>query len=120
MLIEARLDAYCEAHGIRAVGQAGFRKGRGCSDHVFVLKRLIDSARAHGSSGRLFACFVDFKKAYDLVRRDLLMKCLADIGLRGEMLTAICSMYWKPSLVTAVGRDRGQPFECVHPWCQAG
>ncbi len=53
----------------------------------------------------LYVCFIDFKKAYDSVRHDLLMRCLADIGLHGEMLTALASMYWQPPLVpTAQGR----------------
>jgi len=47
MLLERRLDRFCEQHVIRAVGQAGFRKRRQCSDHVFVLKHLIDTARAN-------------------------------------------------------------------------
>ena len=60
MVLEQRLDAFCERNGFRAVGQAGFRRKRRCSDHVFVLKHLIDRSRASGS--HLFACFVDFRK----------------------------------------------------------
>src|SRR5689334_23851502 len=33
-----RLSRYCEEHGYRAKGQAGFRHDKRTSDHVFVLK----------------------------------------------------------------------------------
>jgi hypothetical protein len=75
MIVEARLDRFCEAHGYRATGQAGFRRKRACSDHVFILKHLIDRTRADARRN-LFVCFVDFRKAYDMVRRDLMMECL--------------------------------------------
>ena len=109
MLIEKRLSAYCEQHGFRAWGQAGFRERHRTCDHVFVLKHLVDRSRLRGH--QLFACFVDFKKAYDLVRRDLLMRCLADIGLRGNILTAIVSMYWNAPMVTKMAGNVGQPFD---------
>jgi hypothetical protein len=109
MLIERRLSDYCEEQGFRARGQAGFRDGHRTCDHVFVLKHLIDRSRIAG--GRLFACFVDFQKAYDSVRRDLLMRCLADIGLRGSILTSIVSMYWNAPMVTKLGGRLGQPFD---------
>jgi hypothetical protein len=63
MLVEARLDRFCEDHGYRATGQAGFRRKRACSDHVFILKHLIDRTRADARRN-LFVCFVDFRKVY--------------------------------------------------------
>jgi len=111
MILEARLNRFSEVHGHRAAGQAGFRPDRCCADHVFVLKHLIDVARLDNK--HLFVCFVDFRKAYDSIRRDLLMQCLADMGLQDRMLTAICTMYWKPTMVTKVGSRLGQPFECT-------
>jgi len=59
----------------------------------------------------LFICFVDFRKAYDMVRRDLLMECLAGMGLHERMLSAICAMYWKPTLAVKIGNSLSQPFE---------
>lgn len=109
MIIESRLSRFCEEHGHRAQGQAGFRDGHRTSDNVFVLKHLIDKYRS--KKKHLFVCFVDFRKAYDLVRRDLLMKCLADIGLRGEILTAIVSMYWNAPMRPKLGPVAGPAFD---------
>jgi hypothetical protein len=46
-----------------------------------------------------------------MVRRDLMMECLADMGLQERMLRTICSMYWKPTLAVKIGNSLGQPFE---------
>jgi hypothetical protein len=107
-----RLSRYCEEHGYRAKGQAGFRHDKRTSDHVFVLKHLIDQHRLGRAAQRhMFVCFVDFRKAYDSVRRDLLMKCLVDIGLHGSMLSTIMHMYWQAPMITKVGKKLGQPFD---------
>lgn len=56
-----------ESQGLRAAGQAGFRDGRRTSDHIFVPRHLIDKARLGAAPRRrLFCCFVDFEKAYDV------------------------------------------------------
>jgi hypothetical protein len=57
-----------ESVGCGATGQAGFRNGYCTSDHVFVLKPLVDRTRAPGSPHKhLHSCFVDFRKAHDLL-----------------------------------------------------
>ena len=110
MILESRLSTYCERNGLRAEGQAGFRPARSTADNLFVLKHLVDKHRV-GRSGRLYVCFVDFKKAYDRVRRDLLMQCLAEAGVGGEMLAAIMEMYWSAPLQPKVGADLGASFD---------
>lgn len=50
-------------------------------------------------------CFVDFHKAYDCVRRDLLLQRLAGLGVCGDMLRAVTCMY---SSVPMCARQDGQ------------
>jgi hypothetical protein len=45
-----------------------------------------------------------------MVGRDLIMECMADMGLQERMLRAICSMYWKPTLKVKIGHSLGQLF----------
>ena len=40
-----------------------------------------------------FAAFIDFKKAYDCVNRNVLWKKLHDIGVNGKMFSALQSLY---------------------------
>jgi hypothetical protein len=107
-----RLSKWSESQGCRATGQAGFRDGYRTSDHVFVLKHLVDRTTAPGGPRKhLYSCFVDFKKANDLVRRDLLLECLRDLGVSGRMLGALASMYWHAPMTVKCGTSLGATFD---------
>jgi hypothetical protein len=54
---------------------------------------------------KLYMCFVDFEKAYDSVRRDLLLQRLGRVGVCGNMLRAIACMY---SAVPMCARSEGE------------
>ena len=59
--------------------QIGFRKGARTSDHLFTLRTLIEKYNQCHNGQKLYACFVDFRKAYDSVwRRGLLHKLLLE------------------------------------------
>ena len=52
--------------------QLGFRAGAQCSDHILTLSTIIEKY-VKRQKGRVFACFVDYRKAFDTVCRDALM-----------------------------------------------
>ena len=59
-----RLQEYVEKHNLLSDNQ-----GTQTSDHIFILKTLVDKfLRRH--TCKLFVAFVDFKKAYDSISRD--------------------------------------------------
>jgi len=61
---------------------------------IFALKSLIDKqkqTRQGKASGKLYCCFVDFKKAFDTVPRGLLWQVLERVGIRGPILDCIKS-----------------------------
>lgn len=107
-ILQHRLDAFAEQFGLRAEGQAAFRTGRRTSDNVFVMRHLIDRARFRG--GYLFACFVDFRKAYDSIWRSALMRVLAAAGIHGNMLRTIVGMYWGVRACVKQGGELGPEF----------
>ena len=63
-------------------GQCGFGPGRSTTDQIFTLKRIFEKSWEYGKD--LFACFVDFEKAYDRVPRDKLWKVLQEYGVNGN------------------------------------
>jgi len=91
MLLMCRMDAWAERHCLRANGQAGFRVGRSTVDNVFVLRHVISTYKAQNKP--VYAAFIDFKKAYDCVDRDLLWKCLEHLGLHGATLRSLQDMH---------------------------
>ena len=52
--------------------QLGFRSGAQCSDHILTLSTIIEKY-VKKQKRRVFACFVDFRKAFDTVCRDALL-----------------------------------------------
>lgn len=90
-VLDVRMSAWAETGDLRAAGQFGFRKRRGCAQAAFVLRTMIDQAIC--KKQKLFTCFVDFKKAYDSVPRDLLWEKLQRRGVTGWVLQAVKALY---------------------------
>lgn len=108
-LMQRRLDAVVEQHGLRAATQCGFRRGHGTLAALFTLQHLVNSARFRGSA--LYAVFVDFRKAFDSVRRDLLMERCRQLGMHGRFLELLMCLYDKIILQVAVNGRTGTPFD---------
>jgi len=90
-VLEAELSSYAEGEGLRAPEQAGFRRAFSTIDHIFVLRCLIDGAKARKK--RLYCCFVDFRKAFDTVPRERLFRRLESLGVPPQMTWAIYALY---------------------------
>ena len=110
-LINSRLTNWAESNGMRAVGQAGFREDYRCSDHLLVLRTLIEQQRERKAP--LYTCFVDFRKAYDSVPRDLLWQKLAGLGVQGWFLDSIKALYGSVPMAVKTSEGLSTPFECV-------
>ena len=91
MILNKRLMEWTEKHKLRANAQAGFRSDHRCPDNVFILRTLIEQAKAHKKS--LYCCFIDFSKAFDTIPRTKLWNRLQSLGIHGRMLQAIQSLY---------------------------
>ena len=90
-MINNRLSEWAEHYYVLIEAQAGLRPGMGTVDNIFVLRGLITHHLNHGK--KLFCAFVDFTKAFDYVVRDNLWFKLVKLGLRGNILNIIKSMY---------------------------
>ena len=74
--------------------QAGFRKGYRTTDHLFTLTTIINHYLVKNKKP-LFACFIDFKKAFNTVDHKLFWDKLNHYGVEGNFLNNIKSMYEK-------------------------
>ena len=97
--LERRVSDHAEAAGKHAEGQFGFRRGRSTEQAVLALPTAVEcyrQQRQRGSSQRrnqLWACFVDFKQAYDRVPRAQLWAQLELMGYGGDWLQAVQAIY---------------------------
>ena len=69
-ILNKRLQKFLEANNILADEQNGFRAGRSCIDHIYVMCTILRNRKLLGKE--TFICFIDFKKAFDSVERNLL------------------------------------------------
>ena len=71
--------------------QAGFRKGKGCTDQIFALRNIIEQCTEW--QRKLYINFVDFEKAFDSIHRDSLWKILRKYGIPEQLVLVIKSFY---------------------------
>ena len=90
-IINSRLPLWVESNFVLTDAQAGFRKGRSTVDHIFTLYAAIE--RQFANNSKLYIAFIDFKKAYDSVNRNILWSVLLRSGIQGKMLRTIKAMY---------------------------
>ena len=86
-----RLSSWCEANGKIVDEQNGFRESRSTTDQVSTLTNIIDSRKKRKLS--TFCAFIDFRKAYDCINRDILWAKLDSIGVSGKLFNAVKSLY---------------------------
>ncbi|XP_076684076.1 uncharacterized protein LOC143377049 [Andrena cerasifolii] len=79
-----RLEQEVEGKGMIPENQAGFRRGRGTVDQIYVLNHMIGKQTRRGK-GKLAALFVDLKAAFDTVDRSKLWEAMEK---RGEFCTS--------------------------------
>ena len=74
--------------------QNGFRIGRSCIDHLFVMYTILRNRKEMGK--HTFLCLIDYKKAFDAVNRDLLMFKLLRISINSNIYDAVNTLYSNP------------------------
>ena len=90
-ILNSRLNDWAENYQVYVEAQAGFRKCMGTLDNIFVMHSLI--SHCLNNNKKLYSAFIDFRKAFDFVVRDVLWYKLIQNGVRGKILNVIQSMY---------------------------
>lgn len=90
-VLNQRLVRYGEVNNIFVEEQNGFRSGRSCDDHNFVLCTIIRQRKLCRKP--TFVGFIDLKKAFDCVDRNMLLYKLLTIGIRGQLFKVLKNIY---------------------------
>jgi sorting nexin-29 len=59
--------------------QYGFRRNRSTTDQIFYIRQILEEKWEY--NGTVYQLFIDFKKAYDSVRREVLYNILIEFGI---------------------------------------
>ena len=79
--------------------QCGFRRNRSNIDHIFCIRQILEKKWEYNEE--VHQLFIDFKKAYDSVRREVLHKILIEFGIPRKIVRLI-----KMSLTETYSRVR--------------
>jgi hypothetical protein len=81
----SRLTPYAEE--IIGDHQCGFRRNRSTTYHIFGIRQTIEKRREYNEA--VHQLFIDFKKAYDSVRREILYNFLIKFGIPRKLVRLI-------------------------------
>ena len=71
--------------------QAGFRRGKGFMQQIFILRNIIDQCLEWNSP--LFINYVDFRKAFDSIHRESLWRIMKYYGIPSKIINLVKMSY---------------------------
>lgn len=105
-----RLSTWSDFSGLLPEAQSGFRRGRGCIDNVFTLSSVVQiHLRLPGR--RVYAAFIDFRRAFDSIDHQLLWKKLYSQGISAKIIRCLQNLYDGARLQVRSDGRYSQPFD---------
>ena len=109
-ILNQRLLKHVDLNNILHKYQIGFLANNRTADHVLTLRTLIDKY-VHCHKEKIYACFVDFRKACDSVWHDGLLYKLSKINVQGKFYSLIKSLYSKSTCSVRIGNNKTRSFQ---------
>lgn len=104
-----QISEFLEHNKIISDTQHGFRKGRSTST---ALAQFADDVNESLNSGmQVIALFIDFKKAFDTLDHDLLLRAMDECGIRGPVNQWFRSYLSNRTISTVIDGTRGSEAE---------
>ena len=89
--------------------QAGFRKNSGKREAIFCMKVITEKYLEMGKE--LYACFIDFSKAFDTVNHEQLVSSLSETEVGDNDIAVIAHLYWQQITRIRNGSDLTEPVK---------
>jgi hypothetical protein len=91
IILEKKINLWLESHGKRGKVHAVFRRYYSTLDHLVTFKIIVEEFC--NTKTNLFCCFVDFRKAFDMVPRKNLWNRLEEIKVPLDLRDVAIRMY---------------------------
>src|SRR5215831_10162697 len=105
-ILLSRLIPYAEE--IIVDHQCGFRSNRSTTDHIFCIRQILEKKWEYNEP--VHQLFIDFKKAYDSVRREALYKILIEFGIPKKLVKLIKMCLTETYSRVRVGKNLSETF----------
>ena len=109
-ILNTRLRSFSEAQNILSKSQLGFVPGNRTSDAHIIIHNLVKKV-CHNHNSKIYSCFVDFKKAFDSIPRDTLLKKLLNYGITGRFFNILRNIYSSDKACIKSGNVRSDFFD---------
>ena len=83
--------------------QAGFKKGGRIEDNLLTLRYCVKDA--YKRRKQLVITAIDFKKAYDSIKREELVKAMKDYKINEKVIDVVCKIYTGDRVKLTTGKD---------------
>jgi hypothetical protein len=108
LVLTSRLYHWCVLRGIVHPSQIGFMPLQGCEQHILTIRDAIKWQWSKKES--VYALFVDFKKAYDMVHPGALWAILRRMGVPGALVDLLADWSGKRTSTITVNGVTSAPF----------
>ena len=92
LMINKRVQHFLTCNDIIVKNQCGFRNDHRTEDNLFIIN-TIHQKYVHKEGKRLYMAFVDFRKYFDTINRELLLYRLIACGITGKIYHTLKHMY---------------------------
>ena len=103
-LLKIRIEEHIERNGEIIETQAGFTKGARVEDNLAILKYLRQEAAKRKEE--LVITAIDFSKAYDSIKRHVIIETLKIYGISTEIINIIAELYKDDRVILQVGGEK--------------
>ena len=108
-ILNNRLTMFAVENKLLSPAQLGFVTKNRCSDAHIIIHNVVKQ-KCHYENRKIFSCFVDFKKAFDSVPRDLLLSKLFNMGVTGSVFNIIRHIYNSDKACIKMGQSHSDFF----------
>ena len=111
-ILNKRLYKWAEENDKICEEQAGFRKSFSTTDHIFTLHTIVNSCLFGNRRSKLYVAFIDYRKAFDTIRRETLWQILKKQRVPTKILGVLMSMYKGVKLIVRFGNELSKEVSC--------